>query len=198
MEDHWGNAFSFLALGSYWLIWVCFFPFTLSLPLPRMHFRSSSKMEPRGETVTHAGDQVALGVAVFIALGPSLPSFQPRVSRPSSKWLIKEENRSIWSPARSLCLKHLGASRAWREPLPPRGKMNEARQHRLLLLCLVWQSLCAEATLEVQVSACCWNCLMLSMCSLLWVTIFGLLPLKTCHWEESDSCPACVGETFAN
>lgn len=52
--------------------------------------------------MTHAGDQLALGVAVFIGLGSSLPLFQPGVPRSSSKLLIKDENQILLEPTEDL------------------------------------------------------------------------------------------------
>ena len=66
-------------------------PLALSLLLPWVDSMSSHRLHlalrgsERGETVTRADDQMALGVAVFIGLGSSFPLFQPRVPRSSSQ-----------------------------------------------------------------------------------------------------------------
>lgn len=73
------------------LTWVPPHTFILFLLLPWVDLMPSHRLylavggNERGETVTHAGDQMALGIAVLIGLGSSFPLFQPRVPRSSSQ-----------------------------------------------------------------------------------------------------------------
>lgn len=94
--------------------------FTLAPPLGRLDVKppliSCCQREWKRENSDHAGDQMALGVAVFTGLGSSFHSFSQEFPNPALNDLSKTKTRSIWRQLRSFYPEHLGSPSAFGKP----------------------------------------------------------------------------------